>query len=134
MDESTKLEERIRNRVRHRWRRRARIVAPFAALPLLLGTLLLSVDIIEYSPQPPRVALTSSRPTPQPAARIRPSLAARSAIATSALVKNEFLARDETVETDPNEARLESERVEELDEDVPPSPMAYPTRVGGVAP
>ena len=35
-----------------RWRRRARIAAPFLVVPAMLGLLVLSVDLIEYRPSP----------------------------------------------------------------------------------
>ncbi len=53
MTTSNVLEERLQNRRRRRWNRRARILAPFLALPLLLATLLISVDIVEYRPEGP---------------------------------------------------------------------------------
>ncbi len=53
MERSDRLEERIAKRRERRWKRRGRIAAPFLALPILLGTLLLSVDLIEYRPVEP---------------------------------------------------------------------------------
>lgn len=43
-------EDRMALRRARRWRRRARIAAPFMALPVMLGLLVLSVDLIEYRP------------------------------------------------------------------------------------
>ncbi|MEM9175178.1 MAG: hypothetical protein AAGC67_08075 [Myxococcota bacterium] len=66
-------EQRLQRRRARRWKRRARIAGPFLGLPLLLGTLALSVDLITYSPAPPREKLTD-RPLPQvakPAAAVR---------------------------------------------------------------
>lgn len=67
-------EERLQRRRARRWKRRARIAGPFLGLPLLLGTLALSVDLITYSPAPAREKLTD-RPLPKvektrPAARV----------------------------------------------------------------
>lgn len=39
-------------RLARRWRRRARIAAPFLVVPAMLGLLVLSVDLIEYRPSP----------------------------------------------------------------------------------
>jgi hypothetical protein len=93
MNERTKLEERIINRQWRRWKRRGRIIAPFAALPLLLCTLILSIDIIEYSPKEPRekaVAKTTGRQVK----RIQPSPAARAAISTPATTSGSVLDAD----------------------------------------
>lgn len=70
-------ERRQRRRVR-RWKRRARILGPFLGVPLLLLTLSLSVDLIEYQPHEERDRLTDrpirmtrkavARPIPRPAA------------------------------------------------------------------
>jgi hypothetical protein len=43
-------EDRLALRRTRRWRRRARIVAPFFAVTVVLGLLVLSVDLIEYQP------------------------------------------------------------------------------------
>ena len=53
MNTSNVLEHRLQFRRWRRWKRRARILAPFAALPLLLVTLMLSVDMVEYRPEEP---------------------------------------------------------------------------------
>ena len=45
-------DERLQRRRIRRWKRRARLVGPFLGIPLLLATLSLSVDLIEYKPQP----------------------------------------------------------------------------------
>ena len=44
-------EERQIHRRARRWKRRARILGPFLGIPLLLATLSLSVDLVEYQPQ-----------------------------------------------------------------------------------
>lgn len=46
-------EERMQRRRARRWKRRARMAGPFLGLPVLLGSLALSVDLIEYEPQSP---------------------------------------------------------------------------------
>lgn len=56
-------EQRLQRRRVRRWKRRARIAGPFLGLPLLVGTLALSVDLITYSPAPPREKL-ADRPLP----------------------------------------------------------------------
>jgi hypothetical protein len=89
MAEPSKLEERINNRRRRRWNRRARIIAPFASLPILLATLLLSVDIIEYEPQQPRID-SANKSVSRSMPKIRPSLAARTTTATSAIPVNDL--------------------------------------------
>lgn len=86
-----KLEERIQNRSSRRWKRRARIAAPFAGVPLLFGMLALSVDLIEYQPQEPRPKL-NSRPIATRALEARPAKpaarhqATQTAISTSAMM------------------------------------------------
>jgi hypothetical protein len=47
--ERTKTDRAVRRRIR-RWKSRARLAAPFLALPSMLGLLILSVDLIEYQP------------------------------------------------------------------------------------
>ena len=91
MSETTKLDERINNRVKRRWKRRARIVAPFAALPLLLGTLVMSIDFIEYAPQESNEKKLATQQVQQAATRSQLSIAARAANATSAVVSQKEL-------------------------------------------
>lgn len=56
-------EERMQRRRARRWKRRARIIAPFLGVSALLATLAISVDLIEYQPQPAKQRL-SDRPLP----------------------------------------------------------------------
>lgn len=56
-------EDRLALRRTRRWRRRARIVAPFMTVPVMLGLLVLSVDLIEYQP-----ASRPDRPNERPRA------------------------------------------------------------------
>lgn len=58
MDPTKRLEDRIANKRRRRWRRRVRIATPFLMLPILIGALVLSVGIIEYAPKKPTPKLT----------------------------------------------------------------------------
>lgn len=51
MSSNRTREDRSRKRFIRRWKRRLRIAAPFLSLPLLLGVLILSVDLIEYEPE-----------------------------------------------------------------------------------
>ena len=71
-------DERLQRRRVRRWKRRARILGPFLAVPLLLVTLSLSVDLVEYQPheESDRLSNRPIRMTPQPAPKpaIRPSL------------------------------------------------------------
>lgn len=48
-------QKRTMQRRLRRWKRRIRHVSPILCLPLLLGTLMLSVDLIEYRADPIRV-------------------------------------------------------------------------------
>lgn len=66
-------EERQRRRRIRRWKRRGRIVAPFLGVPILLAALALSVDLIEYRPQPKRERL-SDRPIRIEPQSTRPSV------------------------------------------------------------
>jgi hypothetical protein len=45
-------DERFQRRRMRRWKRRGRILGPFLGVPILLAALSLSVDWIEYTPQP----------------------------------------------------------------------------------
>jgi hypothetical protein len=83
-------DERFQRRRTRRWKRRGRILGPFLGVPILLATLSLSVDWIEYTPQPAPDRLVDrpirmlprqqTLPTPTPneseiAATARPNLA-----------------------------------------------------------
>lgn len=57
IDKHESSEERMQRRRARRWKRRARIAGPFLGLPLLVGALALSVDLITYAPVPPREKL-----------------------------------------------------------------------------
>jgi len=71
-------DERLQRRRVRRWKRRGRILGPFLGVPLLLLTLSLSVDLIEYQPHEEHDRLTDrpirmtrkpvARPIPRPAA------------------------------------------------------------------
>ena len=64
--------DRMALRRTRRWRRRARIVVPFLTVPVILGLLVLSVDLIEYQPasradrpnEPPRAAAPATPTAP----------------------------------------------------------------------
>lgn len=64
LDTPDSPDERMQKRRARRWKRRGRIVGPFVGVLLLLATLTLSVDLIEYQPQPPAERL-SDRPLPE---------------------------------------------------------------------
>ncbi len=73
-------DERMQRRRARRWKRRMRMAGPFLGIPLLLGTLALSVDLIEYDPEPAPARL-SDRPIPKAVAE---KAAARGEAPTSA--------------------------------------------------
>ncbi|MBK7950535.1 MAG: hypothetical protein IPK00_17700 [Deltaproteobacteria bacterium] len=58
-------EDRLARRRARRWSRRARIFAPFVAVPAMLGVLMLSVNLIEHRPDANRKASPSDRPAAQ---------------------------------------------------------------------
>lgn len=73
-------DERFQRRRIRRWKRRGRILGPFLGVPLLLLTLWLSVDLVEYQPQeePDRLAdrpIRMTRPRTTQSA-MRPGLSA----------------------------------------------------------
>ncbi len=79
-------DERMQRRRARRWKRRARMVGPLLGIPLLLLTLGLSVDLIEYRPQEKGEKL-SDRPLP-PAVleeQRRRAIPLRRAISTSSV-------------------------------------------------
>jgi hypothetical protein len=57
-------DERMLKRRARRWKRRARIAGPLLSVPILVLTLALSVDLIEYQPQEPQEKL-ADRPIPE---------------------------------------------------------------------
>lgn len=71
LDRHESPEERMQRRRARRWQRRARMVGPFLGLCALLGTLALSVDLIEYQPQVQKNRL-SDRPLPAAVADPQP--------------------------------------------------------------
>ncbi|MBW1883049.1 MAG: hypothetical protein JRJ58_05940 [Deltaproteobacteria bacterium] len=106
MATSTALDERLQNRRRRRWNRRARILGPFLALPVLVATLLLSVDIVEYRPEE-----SNEKPTAHSIDRelleARSSHLTRAAISTAAFAPENPIAGFESGEVDPFEVDLE---------------------------
>ncbi len=57
-------EDRLARRRARRWSRRARIFAPFLAVPGMLGVLMLSVNLIEHRPDASRKGTPANRPAP----------------------------------------------------------------------
>jgi len=57
---------RLQRRLVRRWKRRLRIAAPFLSVPLLLGMLVLSVDLIEYRPEEPPQRRVDRPSQPEP--------------------------------------------------------------------
>ena len=95
-------DERLQRRRVRRWKRRARILGPFLGVPLLLLTLSLSVDLIEYQPheEPDRLVdrpIRFSQRTQQPL--IRPSIRAELSTAISTDSPNS-IETDEAAESD----------------------------------
>ncbi|GEM_PF-2405275 len=66
-------EERMSRRRERRWKRRARIIGPFLGVSVLLATLALSVDLIEYQPQAARSRPSDQSP-PNPPTEKLPSM------------------------------------------------------------
>lgn len=87
MEHSDRLEERIKNRRARRWKRRARIIGPFLAIPLLFATLVLSIDLIEYERVEPEATTpkVTARKLDASAAPTAPYHAAREVMATSSI-------------------------------------------------
>lgn len=56
-------DDRLARRRARRWSRRARIFAPFLAVPGMLGVLMLSVNLIEHQPAVSRRGTPSDRST-----------------------------------------------------------------------
>jgi hypothetical protein len=85
-------EERMQRRRARRWKRRARIVAPFLGVSALLATLAISVDLIEYQPQPAKKRL-SDRPLPAAVTEPRAAQAIplRASVSTASVVTPEPL-------------------------------------------
>jgi hypothetical protein len=66
-------DDRLVMRRERRWRRRGRIAAPFLAVPVMLGLLLLSVDLIEYQPSTDADPAKSGNRDASPASPTRPA-------------------------------------------------------------
>lgn len=64
LDTHESNDDRLARRRARRWNRRARIFAPFLAVPAMLGVLLLSVNLIEHRPDGSREEASSNRRTP----------------------------------------------------------------------
>ena len=112
MDPSKRREDRIANKRRRRWRRRARIVTPFLMIPLLVGTVVLSVGIIEYAPKEPKAKLTE-KPISKRNLEYRKRLASRrpglsdAAVLTSPAVKRSERLIDSLRPVEPRSAEGE---------------------------
>ncbi|HPG24691.1 MAG: hypothetical protein H6748_11880 [Spirochaetaceae bacterium] len=74
MEDHDSPEARRARRRARRWKRRARIAGPLLALPLVLGALALSIDLVEYRPAEPPERL-SDRPMPSQVAEPQPDAA-----------------------------------------------------------
>jgi hypothetical protein len=103
-------DERLQRRRVRRWKRRARILGPFLGVPLLLLTLSLSLDLIEYQAyeepdrlvdRPIRMPQRTQRPVTRPS--MRTDLSA--AIATDSAISIETSDAEET-DNDPADVDL----------------------------
>ncbi len=120
-------EERMQRRRVRRWKRRGRIIAPFLGVSALLATLAISVDLIEYQPQPTKKRL-SDRPLPtavtQPnsgrAIPLRASVSTASVVTPAPLVESQAL----DLRLMPEDDRARAER----DRDFPPPQPPYAIR------
>lgn len=105
-------EERLQRRRVRRWKRRGRIVAPFLGVSVLLATLAVSVDLVEYQPQPPSNRL-SDRPLPAAMSQSSPARAIPlgSAVSNTSVVTTEPLrdAASLDVHLMPGEAKAPAE-------------------------
>jgi hypothetical protein len=79
---SDTAEARFERRRVRRWKRRARILGPFLGVPLLLLTLSVSVDLIEYQPQEELDRLTDRPIRLKPQTITRPIRRASLSVAT----------------------------------------------------
>jgi hypothetical protein len=69
LDSTESQADRLARRRARRWQRRARIAGPFLVVPVMLGLLVLSVDLIEYQPAEPT---GSAKNRPRAASAPRP--------------------------------------------------------------
>lgn len=133
MDQTTRLEKRIRNRRMRRWRRRLRIAVPFMTLPLLVAALVLSVGIIEYNPKEPPERLTD-RPISKTNLEERKRMASRrlgiskAAVLTSPSPHSERLMNS-LRPLQPNKRESETiDRIDPLGTDIMPAESLAVTR------
>jgi hypothetical protein len=99
MDKTSRLEQRIANRRKRRWKRRARIAAPFLTIPALVATLMLSVGIVEYQPKeaPPKL---TDRPISKDNLERRTALhARRPGLADTAVLTSPSHRKDRLLDT-----------------------------------
>jgi len=113
-------EHRSQHRLVRRWRRRLRIAAPFLSLPLLLGMLVLSVDLIEYRPEEPPERL-SERPIPPSPQPKSPAASDQRSISTASVAQPEAIPLTRPQPISPTALELDLDlRLPELD--LPPVP------------
>ena len=101
-------DQRMQRRRARRWKRRARIAGPFLGVPLLLGTLVLSIDLIEYQPQKPKPRL-ADRPMPEAviAKQRARSVPLPSAISSNSVVTSRAQRGEALAGLAPNDASLD---------------------------
>ena len=125
-------EERMLRRRARRWKRRARIVGPFLGVSALVATLALSVDLIEYQPQPEQNR-SSHRPLPEPLAQRQQNMdssLAKSVATTSVVTANPAMIGGENPGLDVTLMPVETGTDAQLEQDLamPTHPYALPSR------
>ena len=116
---------RSHRRLVRRWKRRLWIAAPFLSLPLLLGMLVLSVDLIEYRPEePPR--RQGDRPIPaesEPEKTVDRSN--RRSVSTASVVQRELVPLERPAPISASALELDLDlRLPELDLSPAPAPTS----------
>lgn len=119
-------EHRSHRRLVRRWKRRLRIAAPFLSVPLLLGMLVLSVDLIEYRPEasPRRLHERPVPPAPEPEAADRSD---RRSVSTASVAQPRTIPLERPARISPTALDLDLDlRLPELD--LPPVPASATAR------
>ena len=120
-------DERMQRRRARRWKRRMRMAGPFLGIPLLLGTLALSVDLIEYDPEPEPERL-SDRPMPRQAA-VKSSTRRAASPATSVSGASVVESGANTLAPSPDlELQLGADADHETTHEFAPPPRPYALR------
>jgi hypothetical protein len=122
MREAIEIEDaRAQRRRMRRLKRSARMIAPFLGIPLLLGTLALSVDLIEYQP----VTSSRERLSDIPVRRMAKPIPTR--VATDGPVRVSNRGPESASPTAPGDVRDPSADSNEFDVTLPTTPLRPPT-------